>query len=108
MARYIDADQLWDHRPQLTKTNDPRYMAGFNECMGGFSERIRELIDSRPDDDVVPKREGKFILFKPRHENRNATYRCSVCGKLCSSYYNDVGEWRYCPHCGRPMMKGGE
>lgn len=48
---------------------------------------------------------GHWILAKPRRINRNATYRCSVCGKLCSSYYNDVGEWRYCPHCGRPMMK---
>lgn len=48
---------------------------------------------------------GKFMLFKPRRENRNATYRCSVCGKLCSSYYNDVGEWNFCPNCGA-RMKG--
>jgi rubrerythrin len=50
--------------------------------------------------------EGHFILFKPRRENRNATYRCSVCGKLCSSYYNDVGWWNFCPNCGA-HMKGG-
>jgi DNA-directed RNA polymerase subunit RPC12/RpoP len=49
--------------------------------------------------------EGWFILFKPRRENRNATYKCSSCGKLVSSYYNDVGDWKYCPHCGA-MMKG--
>lgn len=47
--------------------------------------------------------EGEWILHKPRRENRNATYKCSVCGKLCSSYYNDVGEWKLCPHCGAKM-----
>lgn len=50
--------------------------------------------------------EGEWILHKPRRENRNATYKCSVCGKLCSSYYNDVGEWKCCPHC-MSKMKGG-
>ncbi len=50
--------------------------------------------------------EGEWILHKPRRENRNATYKCSVCGKLCSSYYNDVGEWKCCPHC-QAKMKGG-
>ena len=48
-----------------------------------------------------------WILWKPRRINRNATYKCSYCGKLCSSYYNDVGEWKFCPHCG-VKMKGGE
>ena len=49
------------------------------------------------------QKEGEWILHKPRRENRNATYKCSVCGKLCSSYYNDVGEWKFCPHCGAKM-----
>ena len=43
---------------------------------------------------------GKMNIHKPRSTNRNATYKCSVCGKLCSSYYNDIGEWKFCPHCG--------
>ena len=47
MARYIDADRLWGGRPQLQKNKyaDERYMAGFNECMRGFSENIRKQID---------------------------------------------------------------
>ncbi len=53
------------------------------------------------------ERMAEWILYKPRRTNRNATYKCSVCGKMCSSYYNDVGEWKYCPHCGK-RMKGGE
>ena len=48
---------------------------------------------------------GRWILVKPRRINRNATYKCSWCEKLCSSYYNDVGEWKHCPHCGS-RMKG--
>lgn len=46
---------------------------------------------------------GHWLLWKPRRMNRNATYKCSVCGKLCSSYYNDVGEWNFCPKCGAKM-----
>ena len=52
--------------------------------------------------------EGEWILHKPRRENRNATYKCSACGKLCSSYYNDVGEWKCCPNCGAEMKGGAE
>ena len=47
--------------------------------------------------------DGNFVLFKPRRENRNATYKCSCCAKLFSSYYNDVGEWKWCPNCGAKM-----
>ena len=43
---------------------------------------------------------GKMNMYMPRSTNRNATYKCFVCGKLCSSYYNDIGEWKFCPHCG--------
>ena len=43
---------------------------------------------------------GKMNIRKPRSMNRNAIYKCSVCGKLCSSYYNDIREWKFCPHCG--------
>lgn len=50
---------------------------------------------------------GRWVLVKPRRINRNATYKCSQCGKLCSSYYNDVGEWKSCPHC-RTRMGGVE
>lgn len=48
---------------------------------------------------------GKMVFWRARCINRNATYKCSVCGKLCSSYYNDVGEWKYCPHCGAKLQK---
>ena len=50
---------------------------------------------------------AQWILYKPRRIGRNATYKCPRCGKLCSSYYNDVQNWRYCPQCGL-KMKGGK
>lgn len=53
------------------------------------------------------QKKGFWKIIKPRRENRNATYICSVCGGVCSSYYNDVGEWKFCPKCGA-KMKGGE
>lgn len=52
--------------------------------------------------DTPETKHGYWILWKPRRVNRNATYKCSCCGKLRSSYYNDVGEWEYCP-CGAKM-----
>ena len=45
---------------------------------------------------------GRWVLAKPRVKGRNATYRCTACGKLRSSYYNDVFQWEYCP-CGAKM-----
>jgi len=53
------------------------------------------------------KREtGEWILVAPRRTGRNATFKCSVCGKKVSSYYNDVGEWKCCPHCESKMKRG--
>jgi hypothetical protein len=48
---------------------------------------------------------AEWILYRPRVKGRNATYKCSHCGKLCSSYYNDVGEWKCCPHCMTPIIR---
>jgi hypothetical protein len=48
---------------------------------------------------------AEWILHRPRVKGRNATYKCSNCGKLCSSYYNDVGEWKCCPHCMTPISR---
>ena len=54
------------------------------------------------------QKKGFWKIIKPRRENRNATYICSVCGGLCSSYYNDVGAWKCCPNCGARMKGGAE
>ena len=66
---------------------------------GGFLE-LAEALYSAGFRNV---KKGSWKVIKPRRENRNATYICSVCGALCSSYYNDVGEWKFCPHCGAKM-----
>lgn len=56
MARYIDADKLWNDRPQVTPEKSMDYKAGFSECMWAFSKLIREQIDNTTAD-VVPKSE---------------------------------------------------
>lgn len=52
MSRYIDADKLWNDRPQLTGGESIGFKSGFSECMWGFSKRIKEQI-SHPTADVV-------------------------------------------------------
>lgn len=52
--------------------------------------------------DTPETKHGYWILWLPRSSNQNAIYRCSCCGKLRSSHYDDVGEWEYCP-CGAKM-----
>lgn len=94
MARYIDADKLTYSRVRIIHSDGT--MGGWNAVV------MSSVIKDAPAADVVEVRHGYWILWKPRRENRNATYKCSVCGKLRSSYYNDVGEWEYCP-CGARM-----
>lgn len=45
MSRYIDADELWNNRPQLSKGKSIDYGAGFSECMWGFSKEIKKQIE---------------------------------------------------------------
>lgn len=68
----------------------------------GTAKYFYDQIKAMPHADVKPVVYGHWILHKPRRLNRNATYKCSVCKKLRSSYYNDVGNWEYCP-CGAKM-----
>lgn len=64
--------------------------------------RCCEHIDNTPTVDAVEVVHGKWVMVKPRRIGRNATYKCTVCNRLRSSYYNDVQEWKYCP-CGAKM-----
>ena len=68
----------------------------------GIAKYFYDQIKAMPPADVKPVVRGHWILYKPRRLNRNATYKCSVCKKLRSSYYNDVGNWEDCP-CGAKM-----
>lgn len=86
MPRYIDAEKI-----------------KYTEYINGDVTVSKDLVEKIPTADVQEVGHGKMNMYKPRSMNRNATYKCSVCGKLCSSYYNDVGEWKFCPHCGAKM-----
>ena len=95
MNRYIDADALGIGRANRDVFDNKAYADGWNSAI--------DIVVSAPTADVQEVRRGKMNMYKPRSMNRNATYKCSVCGKLCSSYYNDIGEWKFCPHCGANM-----
>lgn len=92
MARYIDVDKLKKDLKKLPEQERIEYMG------------IYAVINSQPTADVQEVKHGKWKKAMPRRKGRNATYRCSCCGQLRSSYYNDVQNWEYCP-CGAKMDK---
>lgn len=65
-------------------------------------EEIERTIDGLPTIEAAPVVHGRWVLVKPRRTGRNATYKCTACGQLRSSYYNDVTRWKHCP-CGARM-----
>ena len=105
MPRYIDADNLIKKMQEQYNDllNKDGYYDNFTQ---GYGDAL-STVENEPTADVQKVRHGKMNMYKPRSMNRNATYKCSVCGKLCSSYYNDVGEWKFCPHCGAKSCNGG-
>lgn len=62
MSRYIDADKLWDNRPQIPKGYNEKWVQGFEHCLRMFSEQIRKQVDN-PTDDVAPRAEVASDIF---------------------------------------------
>lgn len=87
MARYIDAEKI-------------SYFFGARYQILAR----KEVIDEVPTADVQEVKHGKWVKVMPRRRGRNATYKCTCCNQLRSSYYNDVQDWEYCP-CGAKMDK---
>jgi hypothetical protein len=88
MARYIDADKLWNDRPLIPEGKSQDYGAGFSECMFGFSERIRKQIDNPTADFVEVVRCQNCQCRLPIDESRykykgtSAMY-CFIHARLC-------------------------
>lgn len=95
MSRYIDAELAVKHIEEMTLEHE-RMQSNFS------ANWMIDFLEAFPRADVEPVRHGHWIKVFPRRTNRNATYKCSVCKKLRSSYYNDVAEWDHCP-CGAKM-----
>ena len=111
MSRYIDAETIPDLFNEKFKETQNLIEAGetqLDNLAEGFTEAEKIVLFKVPTADVQEVRHGKMNIRKSRSTNRNATYKCSVCWKLCSSYYNDIGEWKFCPHCGARMDGGGK
>lgn len=84
--------------------NTPLF-SNFNTGGIFLRDGVIDLVEKQPAADVVEVKHGEWVLVKPRRTGRNATYKCTCCGKLRSSYYNDVQDWEYCP-CGAKMNEG--
>ena len=98
MAEYIDREAVIEYLKNLPPKGYE------NSILGKIT--LHE-ISNFPTADVVEVRHGEWVMVKPRVRGRNATYKCTCCGKYFSSYYNDVQTWRYCP-CGAKMDGKGE
>ena len=107
MPRYIDADKVLQYplrRDRCDKEHaNPHFINGVESVM----EYIECLLEEEPVD-VQEVKHGKMKLFGPRCRKHNAVYTCSICSALVSSYYNDIGEWKYCLHCGAKLEKEGK
>lgn len=101
--RLIDADDALEQLKQAEKEMKVVTPLG---CKAVDIKVVLKYIESRPTVDAVEVVHGRWVLAKPRVKGRNATYRCTACGKLRSSYYNDVYQWEYCP-CGAKMDGDG-
>ena len=73
MSRYIDADKLWNDRPQCPRGQSQEYDKGFWDCIFRFSELIRKHIDNSAAAVVE-------------------VVRC----KDCRHYHDDDGGWCEC------------
>jgi hypothetical protein len=45
MSRYIDADELWNNRPQIPEGKEGEWVQGFEYCRSIFSKQIKKQID---------------------------------------------------------------
>lgn len=81
MARYIDADEVYE----IAKTEHKDFVRSIADLTS-----IRELLEDTPAADVVKVKHGYWIEGKTLE-------KCSVCGK------KGFPDWYYCPHCGAKM-----
>ena len=91
MKRYIDADLLWNIRPQPQKNNDTGYIAGFYDCMAGFSVNIRKLIDNYAAD-VVPKSEVEELIRKQIDLHEECTGLKKAKQEVAREIFDEIGE----------------
>jgi hypothetical protein len=94
--RYIDADALWNDRPQLIGAESIGYKAGFYDCMRGFCECIHKQISHLTADVVAVVRCKDCIHareVKHRGEVIEGIYRCSYI-KMSTNLF-DIDYCRY-------------
>lgn len=100
MSRYIDVNKYTERLQDTINFYKKDYPDG--SIVTRTLETVIKELNDFPTADAELIRHGHWIKVFPRRIGRNATYKCSVCKKLRSSYYNDVAEWDHCP-CGAKM-----
>lgn len=94
MSRYIDADKLWNDRPQMTPEKSMNYKAGFSECLWAFSKLIRKQIDN-PAADVVEVVRCKDCKYKTVTSDGEYNPEDIVCGYFMSDGFRETD---YCSY----------
>ena len=113
MSKYIDAGKFyakavkWESEAlavlaNLDPNTDHTEYVKWSAILNERTSFKHDIMDFEKAVAVEEVRHGKWVLVKPRRKGRNATYKCTVCKRLYSSYYNDVLEWAHCP-CGAKM-----
>ena len=120
MARYIDADKLYELVENRQGRGDCKFCNKYERCVkNGINRKGSHLYCweeiELPTADVVEVKRGKWILnerdrqrFGKVSEPEDYEHYCSCCNEeaLCN-YGDDSGSWwylsDYCPKCGAKM-----
>jgi hypothetical protein len=73
-SRYIDADALWNNRPQIPKGKEGEWVQGFEYCRSIFSKQIRKQIDHNSVDGVEKRIIPIYAVRKIHSENATHTH----------------------------------
>lgn len=96
MAEYLSKETLQEklNRKKAGPANK-RYTEGWNDAI----LMVKSMIHGEKPADVAPVVHGRWI-------DGHDYIKCSECGimaKWDSTFFNDIGDWNYCPNCGAKM-----
>lgn len=104
---YHDAKK-WECMCNIKDKATAGRMSADHEKAGEEADRIYKIIDESiiepyTQDPLNKGQTGEWIWDEHQEIDFNG-FRCSKCGqKFNHKYYANVCEFKYCPHCGKPM-----
>lgn len=100
MAEYIKREEL---RKTLETWRDAHADVDDEDGWGLLEDVLREL-NAQATADVAPVVHGRWI-------EDHDYLKCPECGvmvKLDFTFFDDIGDWNYCPACGAKMDGGAD